>query len=169
MRANMRSRPGFMQCRSGVAAVEFAGIAMAVLMVIAFLAEASVQLVTDALLQYGVREAARFGITGEAYPPSLSNNPPASRQAAIAAIITTLGGGLINQAHLTITLTSYANFDQVGGTGGVAGPGGPNAVVVYNVSYTQPYLTSLAATVMGNSFLTHSVVTVVQNEPFPSS
>jgi Flp pilus assembly pilin Flp len=71
--------------RSGATVVEFAIISVALLSFIAFLVEGSFQLLTGAMLQYGLREATRFGITGQAYPPGMSANPPASREAAITA------------------------------------------------------------------------------------
>ncbi len=42
-------------------------------------------------------------------------NPPASREAAIAQIITAVGAGLINQANLTVTLKYYPSFSAIGG------------------------------------------------------
>jgi Flp pilus assembly protein TadG len=157
------------RCRSGVAAVEFAIVAMALFTFILVLIETGMQLLTQAVLDYGVREASRFGVTGAAYPPSLSANPPKSREDAITALILYYGGGFINQGRLAVTLTVYPSFSAVGQGGGTAGAGGPGAVVQYQATYTQPFLTSLAASIVGTPSLQHSSTTVVQNEPFPTN
>jgi hypothetical protein len=116
-----------------------------------------------------VREASRFGVTGAAYPPGMSANPPQSREDAITAIIAYYGAGLIDQGRLRVTLTVYPSFGAVGQGGGTSGAGGPGDVVQYQVTYTQPFLTSLAASIAGTSSLQHSSTTVVKNEPFPTN
>lgn len=165
----MRSWRTLARCRSGVAAIEFAIVALALLTFLLVLIETGMQLLTQAVLDYGVREASRFGVTGAPYPLSMSANPPGSREGAITAIIGNIGGGLINQARLSVTLTAYPSFSAVGQGGGTNGAGGPAAVVQYQVTYPQPFLTSLAASIAGTPFLLHSATTVVQNEPFPAN
>jgi hypothetical protein len=157
------------RCRSGVAAVEFAIIALALLTFVLVLIETGMQLLTQAILDYGVREASRFGVTGAAYPPGMSGNPPKSREDAIPAIIAYYGAGFIDPGRLRVTLTVYPSFSAVGQGGGTSGAGGPGAVVQYQVTYTQPFLTSFAASIAGTSSLQHSATTVVQNEPFPTN
>ena len=160
--------------RSAAAVAEFAVISLALISLVVFLIEGSFQLLTAAVLQYGMREAARFGITGAAYPPSMAADPPASREAAITQIITTSAMGLINPSYLSVTLTTYSGFNTVGVVGqGTAGAGGSGAVVQYQVSYYQPWLLSgagyLPVTATGLSGITYSLSTVVQNEAYPSN
>jgi Flp pilus assembly protein TadG len=160
--------------RSGAVIEEFAIITVALIALIAFLFEGSFQLLTGAMLQYGLREATRFGITGAAYPPSMAANPPASREAAITQIITTSGLGLINPSYLSVTLTTYPSFSTAGaGAQGTAGAGGSGAVVQYQVAYYQPWMLSGAgywpATATGLSGFQHTLSTVVLNENFPSN
>jgi Flp pilus assembly protein TadG len=120
--------------RSGAAVAEFAMIALALFALVVFLVEGSFQLLTEAMLHHGLREATRFGITGQAYPPSMSAHPPASREAAIAEIISSSALGLIDPSNLSVTLTSYTAFNTVGTSGqGVSGAGGSGAIVQYEV------------------------------------
>jgi hypothetical protein len=50
-----------------VAAVEFAIVALALLTFLLVLIETGMQLLTQAVLDYGVREVSRFGVTGAPY------------------------------------------------------------------------------------------------------
>jgi Flp pilus assembly protein TadG len=160
--------------RSAHVAIEFAAIIPALILLIVFLVEGSVQLLTASVLQYGLRDATRFGVTGRAYPQSMSASPPASREAAITQIMATSGIGLINPSYLTVTLTSYANFASVGlASNATSGAGGPGAIVQYQVSYFQPWLFSWPAyppaVVTGLAGWQYKLTTVVQNEPFPAN
>jgi Flp pilus assembly protein TadG len=170
----IRSIRGLASHRSGATIEEFAIISLALISLVVFLIEGSFQLLTAAMLQYGLREATRFGITGQAYPPGMAASPPASREAAISQIIATSALGLINPSYLSVTLTSYSGFTTAGVAGqGTAGAGGSGAVVKYQVSYRQPWLLNGAGyfpvTATGLSGITYSLSTVVQNEAFPSN
>jgi Flp pilus assembly protein TadG len=164
---------GLARSRAGTTVAEFAIISVALLAFIAFLIEGSFQLLTEAMLQYGVREATRFGVTGQPYPPSMSAHPPASREAAITQIIATAGAGLINLSYLTVTLTAYPSFATVGVSGkGVAGAGGAQSIVRYQISYYQPWMPSGPAyfpvMATGLTGIEHTLSAVVQNEDFPT-
>jgi hypothetical protein len=157
---------------SGATVMEFAIIAMPLLACIAFLIEGAFQLLTGAMLQYGLREATRFGITGLPYPPSMSSSPPASREEAIKQIIITASAGLINPSRLDIKLKAYSSFGDVGmaGKGTDGSAGGAQAVVLYQLSCYQPWLPGLAnfaANATHLSGLQHTASAVVQNEKFP--
>jgi Flp pilus assembly protein TadG len=170
----IRSVRGLARNRSGATIEEFAVISLALISLIVFLIEGSFQLLTAAVLQYGLREATRFGITGGAYPPNMAASPPASREAAIAQIIATSAMGLINPSYLSVTLTSYSGFTTVGVAGqGTTGAGGTGAVVQYQVTYYQPWLLTgpgyFPVTATGLSGITFNFSTVVQNEAFPSN
>jgi Flp pilus assembly protein TadG len=159
--------------RSGNVIVEFAIIIPGLLALIVFLVEGSFQLLTEALLQYGLREATRFGTTGQPYPPNMAANPPPSREAAIPLIIASYGAGLIKPSNLTVTMTGYSTFNAIGTPGaGTSGAGGPAAVVQYQVSYYQPWLFSgtayPAVAVTKWSGIQHGLQMVVQNEAFPT-
>jgi Flp pilus assembly protein TadG len=161
--------------RAGSTATEFAIIAVPLLSFIVFLIEGSFQLLTLAMLQYGLREATRFGVTGQSYPPGMVANPPASREAAIKQIIAACAPGLINASYLTVTVTAYSSFAAVGvaGQGTAGNAGSAQAIVLYQVSYYQPWLLSgpayLPVLATGLTGLEHTLSAVVQNEDFPSN
>ena len=96
--------------RSGVTSIEFAAIALALITLAVIILEAGQQLLAEAALEYGARAASRFGITGAAYPPSLAANPPATRAAAIAAVVVDASGNFLQAARLSVTLASYPQF-----------------------------------------------------------
>jgi Flp pilus assembly protein TadG len=174
MHRRFRSFSGLMRSRSGNTIVEFAIVVPVLLTLFIFLVEGSIQLLTAGVLQYGLREATRFGTTGQAYPPNMAANPPASRTVAITQIIAEFGLGLINQSLLSVTLTNYTAFTAVGTPAlGSAGPGGPGAVVQYQVTYYQPWLfrgaAYPAALATGLSGIQHNLTMVVQNELFPTN
>jgi len=155
--------------RAGVTALEFALIVPIVLTLAALLIEAGWQLTTQAALEYGARQAARFGSTGSAVPTSLAGeSPPPTRAQAIAQLVAQAGHGIIDGSRLSVTIQSYAGFPVVGQQGAATvGPGGTGAAVQYALVYQQPYLTGFAQAVLGASFQLHHATLVVQNEPFP--
>lgn len=149
--------------------MEFALVAPALLALVWLLIECGMQLATQAALDYGARQASRFGMTGAAVPPSLAaESPPPTRAQAIVQLVVQAGGGLINASRLNVTVQSYAGFGSVGQSGSAtAGPGGSGSVVQYQLSYLQPYFTSYAAAVIGAAFQLHTASVLVQNEPYP--
>jgi Flp pilus assembly protein TadG len=153
--------------RAGVTSIEFAAIALAFITFAVVIVEVGQQLLVEAALEYSARAAARFGVTGAAYPSSLATNPPATRELAIAAVVVQASGNFLQAARLSVTLASYPQFGST--TPPVAGAGGPSNAVEYDVTYAQPLLTSLAADIIGRPVITHSVVLWVENEPYPGS
>ena len=63
---------------------------------------------------------------------------------------------------------SFASQLASGGAS-TPGPGNASQVVQYNFTYTQPYLTPVAAAITGDTQMIHHVQVVVLNEPFPSN
>jgi hypothetical protein len=174
MRLKSSGVASFARNTSGNTTTEFVLLIPIILSLIVFTVEGSVQLFTRAVLQYGLREATRFGSTGAAFPPNMAANPPASREAAIPLIIAEYGLGLINSSYLSVSLTSYSAFSAVGAAGqGSAGAGGPGAVVQYQVVYFQRWMfpgsAYPAATATGWSGIQHTLTMVVQNEAFPAN
>lgn len=155
--------------RAGVTALEFAAITPIALTLAALLIETGWQLTTQAALEYGARQAARFGTTGGTVPSNLASESPApTRAQAIAQLVAQAGYGIINSSRLNVTIQSYAGFPVVGQAGAsTPGPGGAGAVVQYSLVYQQPYLTGFAQAILGSSLQLHHANLVVQNEPFP--
>ncbi len=144
--------------RAGVVAVEFALVSLVLFSLIFGMFEAVIQLLADMALNYGTRTAARFGVTGAAYPPT-------SREDTIFAMILQASGGFLQQSHLTLQLTNYPPTTPPTGPG-ASGAGPEKYYVRYQATYTQPFATSLAASLFGQSSIQHQVVIWVQNEPF---
>jgi len=153
--------------RAGVTSIEFAAIALCFVALVLIVLETGMQLLVQGALEYGAREASRFGVTGAAYPPSMAGNPPPTREAAIGDVVVNATGGFLNAANLTVTLASYAGFRSP--LPPAANAGGPSNAVQYTLAYTQPFMTSLAASIIGRGYLIHTVVFWVENEPFPPS
>jgi hypothetical protein len=130
--------------------------------------EAAWQLAIGAALDHGASEATRFGITGAAVPPGMFP-PPATRDAAILAVVIDAAGGMLQIQQLTLVIKSYPNFSSVGqAQTATAGAGTSGQIVQYTLTYRQPFLTSLAATIVGSAEIVHRAVVTVQNEPFAS-
>lgn len=154
---------------AGGTTVEFAIVGSAFVTLLLLATETGWQLVVDAALQAGARAAARFGTTGSTAPSGMTP-PPASRTAAVQQIVVQNSGGVLLASRLSITETSYANFAAIGQpNAGATGPGNAQQVVQYGFTYQQPFLTPIAAAVLGTSTLGHSVSLTVVNEPFPSN
>ncbi len=177
--------------RSGGAAIEFAFIAMPLIVLVIGIIEVAMILFVNVLLEGGVRDAARFGITG--YSPVGTD-----RAAVIRDIIRRRSVGMIDMSKVRIETLVYQNFSDIGkpepftdqppfnGTYdvgepfvdvngnskwdadmGAAGVGGPGAVVVYRVSYDWPLLTGLLAPLLGdNGYVSLQASVAVRNEPF---
>jgi Flp pilus assembly protein TadG len=193
MIAALRQRLGRLkrQC-DGVAAIEFAFVAPALLLLAVGTMEVSMIFFGNALLEGGVRESARFGLTG-AMPPS------GTREDHVVDVVNAHGAGVINVTASNVSTLVYPNFTSIGvpepytddnGNGvydspepftdincngdwdpdmGRAGLGSGGEVVVYTVNYDMPMMTGFLDPMMGQDGkvpLTASVT--VRNEPFDS-
>ncbi len=174
---------------SGAAsAVEFAFIAPVMLLFVIGIVEVAMVLFTWTLLEGGVREAARYGITGY----TLTGQ---SREQTMRAIVAKYSVGMIDMSKIAITSLTYKSFANIGqpepftdtnhngtrdpgesytdvnGNGkwdedmGADGAGGPGDVVVYTVSYNWPLMTGYLADQMG-LFIPLSASYAVRNEPW---
>lgn len=180
-------------CTRGVAALEFAFAAPIVFVAMAGALELSMLMFVTTLMEGGVREASRFGITG--------NVPVGStREAQILAVIRSNTMGMVDLSTAKITYKVYPSFGDVGkpepftdsipgngsydvgeafsdinGNGkwdadmGKAGLGGPGDVVLYTVQVDWTTMTPLIAPLIGdNGLLKLESSVVVRNEPYPS-
>ena len=177
-------------CRRGVAAIEFAFAAPAIVFAAVGLIELGMMMFVSTLVEGGLREAARFGITGFA-PAGVS------REDRIRQIIGENTIGLVDMQSATISQQIYPGFGAVGqpepyadangngsfdvgesyqdvnGNGqwdadmGTSGAGGPGDVVLYTVEVDWPALTPLFQPVMGTDGKIRMRASVaVRNEPF---
>ncbi len=150
-------------CDRANAAVEYALLAPAVILVTLGIFESMLLMSVGTLIDAGTREASRYGVTGVVIPGL-------TREARVRQIIEETGGGLIDPAALQVSITTYASFDELINAGdpdpGVPGAGGGEAVVVYDVLYPQPLFTPYLSNLTGIDSVTQHARVVVQNEPF---
>jgi len=182
----------FWHCRRGVTAVEFALTTPMIFVAMVGLFEIAMILSASVLMEGGVREAARFGITG-------SVPAGTSREQMIRQIVADNTMGLIDMANLQVTTLVYKSFDQIGqpepftdtnangqfddgepftdvnGNGqwdadmGAAGAGGPGDVVVYTLTYNWPLMTPLLNDLIGHAGTIPLRASIaVRNEPYPT-
>lgn len=181
-------------CNRGVAALEFAFAIPVVMVAMVGALELSMLMFTTTLMEGGIREASRFGITGNIPTGS-------SREANIIELIRSNTHGMVDMSTAEISYKIYPSFSDVGqpepfvdsspangtydsgesftdinGNGtwdadmGMAGLGGPGDIVLYTVSVDWQMMTPLIGSLMtedGTMKLESSVV--VRNEPYPDS
>ena len=181
------------RCTRAAAAIELAFAAPVLFVAIAGVFEMAMVMFVVTLMEGGLREAARFGITGN-IPEGVT------REQRILGLIEENTIGLINSANIDIDYKIYPSFGDVGkpepytdsnpangsydpgeafvdvnGNGqwdsdmGLAGLGGPGDVVLYTVTADWSLLTPLIAPLMGEGGIMQLEASVaVRNEPFPA-
>lgn len=184
----------FGRSRDGVAGVEFAFAAPVVIFAAVGVIELGTMMFTNTLIEGGLRDAARFGITG--YTPA-----GVSREDRIREIIQENTIGLIDMDTATISQQIYPSFGDVGkpepytddnpangqydpgeafqdingnaqwdADMGAAGIGGPGDVVLYIVEVDWPALTPLFTPIFkGVGKIRMRASVAVRNEPFTPS
>jgi len=178
----------------GAAAVEFAFVAPLLFATVVGIMEVAMILIVSSLIEGGLRDAARFGITG--FVPV-----GVTREQQITSIISDATIGLVDMSKIEVTTLVYPSFAQIGqpepytdtntngsydlgepftdinGNGiwdadmGASGVGGPGEIVLYKIKYKLPMMTPLLSTVIGGSdgAIKLSSSIAVRNEPYPSS
>lgn len=179
-------------CARGVAALEFAFAAPVVLLGIFGALEFAMVMLVTTLMEGGLREASRFGTTG---------NVPAgsTREEYILQLIRSSTSGLVDMSTINVSYKVYPSFGDVGkpepytdsnpangtydageaytdinGNGqwdadmGMAGLGGPGDVVLYIVEYDWEILTPIVSHILGEDGVMKLQSSVaVRNEPYP--
>ena len=176
--------------RKGSAVTEFAIAAPVVIMATVGIIEFSMILFVSSLLEGGLREASRFGLTG--FQPN-----GLTREERILKIVEDHTHGLVDGTAINLSTLVYPSFDSIGqpepftdensnGTFdagepymdingnnqwdpdmGAAGLGGPEDIVLYTIEYDWPLMTGMLNGFVGNDGkigLRASVV--VRNEPY---
>ena len=174
----------------GALTAEFAVTAPVLTLAILGTVEFGMIMFVSTLMESGLRDAARFGITG-AVPDGQS------RLERILDVVETRTLGLVDMNGADVQVVIYPSFADIGrgeafvdgngngeydagetytdenGNGqrdadiGVAGTGGPGDVVVYRMAYDWPLLTHMAAPLMGqDGAFTLRASVAVRNEPW---
>lgn len=182
-----------LRAREGIAALEFAFAFPVVLAAIMGVIEISMMLFVSSLLEGGLRDAARFGITG---------TPPASgsREQAIIDMVNDRAIGLVHVTAANVTMRVYKCLSNVGqpepltndvngngkwdsgdaytdvnGNGqwdadmAASGAGGSGDVVVYNVRVDWPLLTPFLAPFFNGGVIPLAASIAVRNEPWDAN
>lgn len=163
---------GRRRSRRGSTAVEFAVTAGAFCMLLLLIVETAYHAAIGAALDYGARDAARYGATGQ----TTDATRPEQRLDDIIARVLAKTRPLLEFERLTVMTESFAApasnpaspFTQiVAGQPGTAGSAGDAfAIVRYRLTYRQPLLTPVARMILMRDELVHNTVLIVKNEPF---
>lgn len=180
----------FACCRRGSAAIEFALAIPILLLVTAGVIEVAMMLFVTTLAEGGLREAARYGITGQA--PGAG-----TREDQILSIVQEHTHGLIEASEASLEVWTYPAFNDVqeqeeyddgNGNGGyddgesyddsnsngtwdegngTQGAGGAGEVVVYTMTFDWDFMTPVFEVFGGpTGTLELSASIAVQNEPY---
>lgn len=173
--------------RGGNAAVQFALLAPALLLLVIGSFEVAISLFVAGTVESAVLAASRYGVTG-------FTEDGVSREQRIRDIILDRTLGFVDMNHTLIRTLVYERFDQIGqpepftddnangshdpgeafndvnGNGewdddiGAAGLGGPGDIVLYEIEYETGAITQLLRPVFGR--IVHRAAVAVRNEPF---
>jgi Flp pilus assembly protein TadG len=150
----------FAAAKDGLAAIEFAFIAPAFLLLLFGTLEISMVMFTLALAEGGLREAARFGVTGQ-------EPDPAKRKETLLKIVSEHTLGLIEISDANVTMTVYPDFTGDDSGPGTPGIGSANDVVFYRLDYQWEFMTPIFAAFAGSDgSLAMSATVAVRNEPY---
>ena len=180
----------FKQSEKGVFSVEFALTLPVMLALIFGITEIGLIMFTQSLMEGALRDASRYGITGQV-------SDPEARLVEIKSIIADRTGGLVDMDTAVVEVLTYPSFSRIGegevyldgngngnydpgetftdenGNGtwdadiGDAGPGDANDVVLYRISYDWPIIANYTKgyfTSDGSLPLKASIA--VRNEPW---
>lgn len=124
----------FLCQEKGTSIVEFALIAPVFLLAFFAAIQIGIIMVLQNALEAAAREAARYGITGQA-ASGLSRDESIKQR--VLSVLSTYSGNIINPVNVTITVTSYPNLPSlqsdtqaITNTFGVSGQ-----AVLYQISY----------------------------------
>jgi Flp pilus assembly protein TadG len=186
---------GFARAQSGAAAIEFALALPPLVLLIIGMFEVAVAMFVSTSVENALREASRYGITGE-MPAGMT------RQEQILQLIEENTFGMLDPDTTNITFMKYASFQDVGqpepftdtpapsplnngkydpgenyvdlngnnqwdADRGTAGVGASGEVVRYKVDYEWQLMTPLLSSMLGDNGVFHmSASVVVRNEPY---
>ncbi|MEZ5667771.1 MAG: pilus assembly protein [Alphaproteobacteria bacterium] len=191
--ANNRPRPragAFLRDEGGAALVEFAFAGPILLTTLIGIVEVSMVIFLNLMVESGVREAARFGLTG-------AEQEGMTREEYIVQVINDRTMGLLDITDENVEMLVYDSFEDIveaepyvdvnlneqyddgepytdtNGNGaydadpGVAGAGESGEIVLYRVTANWAIFTTYLADLLGdNGLFTVSASVVVRNEPW---
>jgi len=153
------------KAKRGLAALEFAMILPAFVLLIIGTIEVSLVMLTQHLLENATYNASRTAKTG------YIAEGKTQLDTVMSVLLTRLGGlgPLLDPSKITVTSMSYGDLSQIGQPEqGIEGLGGADQVVVYTVRYPWQTYTPLIGHMIGdeNGVVNLSSRIVVRNEPY---
>src|SRR5512132_2773393 len=164
MRVSSRRACGVARHDGGSPAVEFALAAPVLLLLMAAIVEFGTIMFVTVLMEGGLREAARWGITGQ-------TPEDGDRAAHILEVVADRTLGLVDVSKATVKITAYPSATgKWDNDRGKSDAGGAGDAVVYEIDYDWPLLTSLMTPLIGKDGKFHiQANAVVRNEPWDGS
>jgi len=148
-------------CRRGQALVEYALVLPLIFLLIFGLVDFGRLFYTELTLQYALRAAGRYAVTGNHLPNPAIPGQTLSRAVSIMQVAQQGAMG-IDVSGLQISSTTS------GGAAG-SGAGGPGDNVRLSLTYNLALLTPIIGQFFPNGVYTFTVNTSFRNEPFPPS
>ncbi len=175
-------------CARGATALEFALVLPVLLLTTVGTIEMAIVLFIGSSMEAAVIEASRFGITG-------GEDEDMTREDRVLTIVAERTYGLLDMGRVELDTLVYDSFEDIGkpepfvdanGNGvrdageaftdingnaqwdadmGAAGLGGPEAIVVYRLSYDWGVVTPMIRGIVGGS-VRHVSSVAVRNEPY---
>lgn len=156
-------RSGLALGSRGAAAFEFGLIGLALCFFLTLGVELFWQVAAATELDYGVREATRFGITGRASAAAAGS--PACRSGTIIWLVTYTTPLAASQLSVASnTYTAGSGTVTAGTTGGAA-----SQTEVYTFTYRQYFFTPIASALYGQAYIDHKSTTIIKNEAFSTA
>lgn len=180
-------------CARGASSIDFAFSASILITAMAGTFEFATVSFVNSAVEGALREAARFGMTGFAFPGE-------TRAEAIRRIVEERTFGLVSVSPESFSTKVYPSFALVGqgepftdnapangeyDTGelfddlnsngeydadlGVEDSGAAGQIVLYRIDYQVPLITGLMSTLLGKDAFSLTASIVVRNEPFPGA
>ena len=150
--------------RRGIVAVEFALLAAPFFMLLMGTIELSLMIGAQQLLESVAFNVSRLAKTG--YTDSGLSQAETVNQILVTELSSY--GTLIDPSKVTMTQAAYGSFSgSSSGTGGTAGFGASNEIVVYTLTYSWKLFTPMMSSIIGtNGYFPLSSTIVVHNEPY---
>ena len=147
----------------GTAALEFGLIGVALCFFLTLSLELFWQFAAATELDYGVREATRFGITGAASDGVTGS--PTCRSATIVWLVTYTTPLLASQLSVASSAYTAGSGTLTPGTTG----GAASQTETYTFTYRQYFFTPIASALYGQAYIDHKSTTIIKNEAFTAA
>lgn len=144
----------------GQATVEYALVVPLIFLLVFGLVDFGRLFFTELTLQYALRAAARYAVTGNHLPNPANPSQMLTRVASIEQVA---------QRHaMGIDVSGLQISSRSGGVAG-SGAGAPGDIVTLSLTYNLVLMTPIIGQFFPNGVYTFTVSTSFENEPFPPS